>query len=68
MRYTQIPQTYITPYTHTPIIQYLEPVDGAAVDEGGEHAEAIAKGVSDGAHGQDHMKVLLHTLNEEVVH
>lgn len=50
------------------ISQYLEPVYGAAVDEGGEHAEAVAESISNGAHGEDHMEVLLDPLNEEVVH
>ena len=53
--------------THT-LSQYLEPVDGAAVDEGGEHAEAVAEGISNGAHGEDHVEVLFDPLNEEVVH
>lgn len=57
--------TSIHPYFHA---KYLEPVNGAAVDEGGEHAEAVTEGIPNGAHGKDHVKVLLHPLNEEVVH
>lgn len=29
----------------------VEPVDGAAVDEGGEHAQAVPEGVANGTHG-----------------
>ena len=36
----------------------LEPVYGAAVDERGELAEAVAEGIADEAHGQDHVQVV----------
>jgi hypothetical protein len=34
-----------------------EPVDGGAVDEGGEHAESRGDGVADGAHADDDVDV-----------
>ena len=45
---------------------YLEPVDGAAVDEGGEHADSIPEGISNGTHGQDHVELLSHSIHKEV--
>ena len=47
---------------------YLEPVDGAAVDERRKHAETIAERVADGTHCEHDVKILLHALYEEVVH
>lgn len=47
---------------------YLEPVNGAAVDERWEHPESVAEGVSNGAHSQNHVEMCLHSLNEKVVH
>ena len=44
----------------------LEPVDGAAVDEGGEFAEASAEGLSDWTHGQYNVQLLSHTVYKEV--
>ena len=44
----------------------LEPVDGAAVDERGELAEAVAEGVPNGTEGQDDMEVLLAAVDKEV--
>ncbi|KAG5833570.1 hypothetical protein ANANG_G00277300 [Anguilla anguilla] len=46
--------------------RYLEPVDGAAVDEGGEAAQAAAEGVPDGAHGQHHVQLAPAALQEHV--
>ena len=46
----------------------LKPVNGAAVDEGGKHAESVPEGVADGTHGQHHVKVLTDPVNEVVVH
>ena len=43
---------------------YLEPVNGAAVDKGGEHSKAGAEGVPNGAHGQHHMKLIPHTVDK----
>ena len=51
----------------TPLV-YLEPVDGAAVDEGGEHAEPVAERVPDGTEGEDEVKVGANALQELVVH
>ena len=47
---------------------YLEPVNGAAVDERWEHVNAGAEGVADWAHGQHYVHVLAHALREEAVH
>lgn len=47
---------------------HLEPVDGTTVDEGGEHAQPVPKGVPDGRHGQDNMEVLFHSVDEVVIH
>ena len=44
----------------------LEPVNGAAVDEGGEFAEASAEGLSDWTHGQYNVELLSHTVYKEV--
>lgn len=41
-----------------------EPVDGAAVDEGGEHAAAGPEGAPHGAHGQHAVQVVPHTIDE----
>lgn len=43
------------------------PVDGAAVDEGGEHAEAVAERVSDRTHRQHNVKTGLDPFQEQVV-
>ena len=45
---------------------YLEPVDGAAVDERGEHADPVPEGISNGAHGQHHVELLPHSIYKEV--
>jgi len=45
----------------------LEPVDSAAVHKRGEHAEAGAEGVPNGAHGQHHVKLIPHTVNKHVI-
>mmetsp|Transcript_36696 Transcript_36696/g.116794 ORF Transcript_36696/g.116794 Transcript_36696/m.116794 type:complete len:681 (+) Transcript_36696:3332-5374(+) len=42
----------------------IEPVDGAAVDERGEHAAAHAEGVADGRHGEDDVQVLADELHK----
>ena len=44
----------------------VEPVECAAVDEGGEVANALTKDRASWAHGQDHVQVLLHLLQEKV--
>ena len=46
----------------------MEPVDGAAADEGGEHPQPAPKGVPDGAHCQYNVEVLPNALYEQVVH
>lgn len=46
----------------------LEPIDCTAVDERGEHTQAISEGISNWAHGQYYVKILPHALDEEVVH
>jgi len=46
----------------------LEPVDGAAVDQGRKHAKSVAKRVSDGTHRQHNVQILLHAFHEVVVH
>ena len=54
-------------YTHTLLYTvYLEPVDGAAVDERGEHADPVPEGISNGAHGQHHVELLSHSIYKEV--
>ena len=50
---------------YTLINQYLEPVDGAAVDEGGELAQSVAEGVTDGAEGDHDVQVGTATADEE---
>ena len=47
---------------------YLEPIDGAAVDECGEAPESIPECISNGTHRQTHVQVRLDALNEVVVH
>ena len=42
----------------------IKPVNGAAVDERGEHAEAVTQLVTYGTHTQDDMEVLAHAINE----
>jgi len=54
--------------THTHAYTDLEPVDGAAVDERRKHSESVAERVADWTHRQDDMKILFHSLHEEVVH
>ena len=41
-----------------------EPVDGAAVDEGGEHAAARPESAPHRAHGQHTVQVVPHTVDE----
>ena len=43
------------------------PVDGAAVDEGRVHAAPLPEPVPGRAHGQHHVQVLAHSLDEELV-
>ena len=45
---------------------YLEPVDGAAVDEGGKLAESVAERVPDGTHRQDDVQLVPHARDEQV--
>ena len=45
---------------------HLEPVNGAAVDEGGELPQPVPEGIPDGAHGQDHVEVVLAAADKEV--
>ena len=45
---------------------YLEPVDGAAVDERREHTHSVPEGISDGAHGQHHVQLFPHSVHKEV--
>ena len=49
-------------------VTHLEPVDGAAVDERGEHAQSVPEGIADGAECQHKVKVAADTLDELVVH
>ena len=44
---------------------HLEPVDGAAVDEGWELPEAVPEGVSDRGEGDDDVQVLAAPVHEE---
>jgi hypothetical protein len=45
---------------------YLEPIDGAAVDQGWELPETIPEGVPNEAHGQDNMQLIAAPLHEHV--
>lgn len=45
---------------------YLEPINGAAVDKGGEFSQSGAEGVPDGAHGEHNMELVSDSLDEEV--
>ena len=45
---------------------YLKPVDGAAVDERGEHTHSVPEGVTNGAHGQYHVEMPSYSLHKEV--
>ena len=47
---------------------HLEPVDGAAVDERREHAQAAPERVADRAHRQHHVQIGAHAVDEEAVH
>ena len=47
---------------------YVEPVDGAAVDERREAPQSVAECVTDGAHGEADVQVRLDALDEVVVH
>ena len=47
-------------YTH------LEPVNGAAVNEGREASQAVPESVSDGTHGQHHMQLSATALDKHV--
>ena len=44
----------------------LEPVNGTAVDQRGEHPQSGAECISNGTHGQHHMQLLTDTINEHV--
>ena len=43
----------------------VEPVDGAAVDQRGEHAAAHAESAADGRHAEDDVQVGAHAADEE---
>ena len=45
---------------------YLEPVDGAAVDERRELAETVTEGVADGTHGEHDVQLIPAALDEHV--
>ena len=47
---------------------YLEPVDGATIDEGWEHAKTVAERITNWAEGKDQMKVAAYPLDKFVVH
>ena len=47
---------------------YVEPIDGAAVDERGEAPQSVAERVTDGTHGEADVQVRLDALDEVVVH
>ena len=51
----------------TVVFQYLEPINGAAVDQRGELPEPVPEGVPNGAHGQHHMQLVPHTRHKQVV-
>jgi hypothetical protein len=54
-------------HSHEGILRpVLKPVDGAAVDEGGELPKSVPKVVSDGTHGEDNVELLSGSLNKEV--
>ena len=53
---------------HMAAVTHMEPVDGAAADEGGKHPQSAAKGVPNGAHCQDNMEVLADPFYKQVVH
>ena len=48
--------------------EYLEPVYGTAVDERREHAQAVSERVANWTHCQHDVQILLHSINEVVVH
>ena len=58
----------LTEHTPQKSSVYLEPVNGAAVDERREHAQTVPKGVPYGAEGQHHVQVAPYALYELVVH
>lgn len=59
-----VPHLHLPCDTNVPA-SYLEPVNGAAVDEGGKLSQSISEGVSDGTEGDDHVQVLLTAGHEE---
>ena len=44
-----------------------EPIDGAAVDDGREHATSRAEGAANGTHAQHDVQVVAHAVDEELV-
>jgi len=46
----------------------MKPVDGAAVDERREHTQPVAERIAYRTHGENDVEVLLHSLDEIVVH
>ena len=46
-------------------LSYLEPINGAAVDEGRELSQSVPEGVSNGTEGNDNVKVLPTAIHEE---
>ena len=61
---TEIHHTAVAAHTFT----YLKPVNGTTVNQRGKHSQSIPKSITNRTHGQNHMKVLLHSLNKQVVH
>lgn len=47
---------------------YLEPVDGAAVDQRRKHAKSVAERIADRTHCQTEMEVAFYSFNKVVVH
>jgi hypothetical protein len=45
---------------------YLEPIDGAAIDQRWELSESVAEGFTYGAHTQHHMKIFTAAAYEKV--
>ena len=59
--------TYMCMCVHWYVL-YLKPINGTTVDKGRKHSQSIPKGIPNRTHGQHHMKILLHSLNKQVVH
>ena len=49
-------------------IPYLKPVNSTTVDQWREHAQSVAKSISNGTHSQDNVQIATDSFDKKVIH